>query len=83
MNREGQAIENKASDLEPRQQCVIRREPTEAMFPRVAARRAICTHWQDPSSTDDLAGLEALLDNCVIVLEGRLTLSLKLAVSHE
>ena len=30
---------------------------------------------RDPSSTDDLAGLEALLDTCVIVLEGRLTLS--------
>ena len=29
---------------------------------------------QDPSSTDDLAGLEALLDNYVVVLEGRLTL---------
>ena len=30
---------------------------------------------RDPSSTDDLAGLEALLDTCVIVLEGRLMLS--------
>ena len=30
---------------------------------------------RDPLSTDDLAGLEALLDTCVIVLVGTLTLS--------